>query len=62
MELWPNLSSLSVAPLGRDCYEFQFHSIEEMRKSLAQGIEHTCPDLDSVNASPTGILEGEDFI
>ena len=45
MELWYNLSSLSVTPLGRGCYEFQFQCIEEMRKALAQGIVNLKPRI-----------------
>jgi hypothetical protein len=45
MTLWPNINNWSVAPLGKGCFEFQFHSIEEMRKILSQGVVYLKPGI-----------------
>lgn len=43
--IWPNLSSWSISPLGRGCFEFMFNSIEDMRRILAKGVINLKPGI-----------------
>lgn len=41
--LWPNLRSWHLIPLGRGYYEFGFSSLEDMRRIWALGVVHIKP-------------------
>jgi len=43
--LWSDLKNWSVTPLGRGCFEFEFNSIEDMRKVLAQSVLNLKPRI-----------------
>jgi len=43
--LWPNLCSWHLIPLGRGYYEFSFSLLEDMRRIWALGVVHIKPGL-----------------
>ena len=43
--LWPTLKEWSVLPLGRRFFEFQFGSVEDMRKIWALGVVNLKPGI-----------------
>jgi hypothetical protein len=43
--LWPNLHNWNLTPLGKGFFEFNFSSIEDMRKIWALSVVHLKPGL-----------------
>lgn len=43
--LWPHLQSWSVTPLGKGYFEFNFQSMEEMKKVWASGVINLKPGM-----------------
>jgi len=43
--LWPNLHNWNLTPLGKGVFEFNFSSIEDMRKIWALSVVHLKPGL-----------------
>jgi len=43
--LWSTLNNWNITPFGRGCFEFQFNSMEDLRKVLAQGVINLKPGI-----------------